>query len=147
MTQEQIKLKNIISALQNPEYKKYDYKSIGMVIHYLKAYGFVDYDVCTIGDGQINRHGEVMAQFKWDADLRLPIFTFGKKYDFMNNVQQIYLRSEEILTLNKNKTLTVDEALEKYIKEKYDQSLYQVLSIGMDDVKEFAEYYLTLKNK
>lgn len=147
MTQDQIKLKNILYALQETEYKKYDYKSIGMVIHYLKAYGFMDYDVCTIGDGQINHHGEVMAQFKWDSDLRLPIFTFSKKYDFINSVQQIYLRSEEILSLKKTKNLTVDEALEKYIKEKYDKSMYQVLSIGMDDVKEFAEYYATLKNK
>lgn len=152
MNQDQIKFENVLSILQESEFNKYEYKSIGMVIHYLQAYGFVDYDVCTIGDGQINHHGEVVAQFKWDAVLRLPIFTFGKKYDYINEVQQIYLKGKEVLTFEKskdgiNETVKVDDALEKFIEEKYDKKIYQVLSIGMEEVKEFAEYYLKINTK
>ena len=152
MTQDQIKFQNVFSLLQEPEFKKYSYKSLGMVIHYLQAYGFVYYDACTIGDGQINHHGEVVAQFKWDAVLRLPIFTFGKKYNYINEIQQIYLKGREVLLLGKskdviNKTVTVDEALEIFIKEKYNKNLYQVLSIGMDEVKEFAKYFLKINTK
>jgi len=89
-TQEQIIVENILSKMLY--YNNVPYKSLGSVLNMLYAYNFLQYDTCQVGNNQVTVHGNIIATFVFDDNLKLPVFTFND-YDpeHLSYYQNIYL--------------------------------------------------------
>ncbi len=94
MEQEKIIYENTLLNLQISEYKSYPFKSLGNVIHWLKAYGILEYDRITIGNYQVDLFGKLVATFYFDENKEMPIFNFTEKWSWLDKKQKNYLENK-----------------------------------------------------
>ncbi len=94
-SQEQIKYENTLFNLVTGDYRGYDLGSVGNIAHWLRALGLQQYDIVTIGFkndvGKVNLYGKLLATFIINEKLNMPIFTFDKEYDWLQDAQDNYI--------------------------------------------------------
>ena len=93
-SQEQIRYENTLLQSMTGEYRTCPLNSIGNIIHWIRVYGFHQYDSISIGDGHVN-FGGLMATFVIDKNLDMPVFTFDAKYDWLQNAQDNFIKCKK----------------------------------------------------
>jgi hypothetical protein len=96
-SQEQIKFENMCCELCLGEYRRSPFKSMGNIIHWLRALGLIQYETVQIGwnkqfnCGEVNLWGQVIATYTFDENRGIPIFKFIETYDWCQDMQENYL--------------------------------------------------------
>lgn len=90
--QEQIIFESICIERCMGDYRGYPLGSIGNVVHWLRAFGFRDYDRVQIGDNTVTYWGKPLATFTIDEDLKMPVFTFNDEHEWLQRQQDTYIQ-------------------------------------------------------
>jgi len=87
---DKIKFEN--THLDTMRIRKYPLGSLGNTIDWLNAYGLIQYDIVQIGENDITLHGKLIATYIIDNIEQHPVFAFEPEFDWLNDVQEHYLR-------------------------------------------------------
>lgn len=97
--QEKIRFENMMSKDQSnwwscskDENGKF-YCSLGTILHFLYMFdNFNMAETCTVGSDKVNWYGETVATFEWSEKWNVPIFKFIKKYEYMQEQNDLLLK-------------------------------------------------------
>ena len=98
MEQSEIHYRNTLTKILTGDYRNARYMTIGQIIHYLRSYGLIQYDLCIIGKNSVELFGKEIATFVFDDDKQLPVFTFIKdeEYEHLEFKQEYYLKYKDV---------------------------------------------------
>jgi hypothetical protein len=97
-SQEQIQFESILCKTYDGEYRGAPYRSIGNVIHWIRAFGFLRYDEVTIGYsseqmvGAVQFFDKLVAFYELNDQLQMPVFLFTEDYQYCEEQQDLYRR-------------------------------------------------------